>query len=271
MTNAHSAPLSVIQAYVDDLETRLSAARAGFLDNLDNANLGTISDISNLTATEIAYLDAKISEVVKQVALTGHPGDSIGKILYDIYTTRLTVGRAANLDNINNANLATIANISTLTAAKIAHLDADISSVGLDRDVLLDAVSAGYLTVLILQAVNAYNTGTSTDPLNATDNNASTYNNFTLNQTTIFNLEKVHTLFQWRQYGYPDCTGDGTYRIDYWDGDSWVEWTTFSTSTTDGFDSWVEVSEISTKKLRITATAIDTKGYNSIREIEIKF
>lgn len=130
MSNAHSADLSEIEAYVDDLETRLSAARAGYVDNINNANLATISDISNLSATEIAYLDAKVSEVIKQVALTGHPAGSIGKILYDYYNTRLTSARCGYLDNINNSNLSTIADISTLTATQIAHLDADISTAG---------------------------------------------------------------------------------------------------------------------------------------------
>jgi len=36
--------------------SRLTAARAGYLDNINNANLATIVDISTLTATEIARL-----------------------------------------------------------------------------------------------------------------------------------------------------------------------------------------------------------------------
>jgi len=52
---------SVIEALVDELESRLTAARAGYLDNINNANLATIADISTLTATEIAYLNASIS------------------------------------------------------------------------------------------------------------------------------------------------------------------------------------------------------------------
>jgi len=135
------------------LATKLTIARAGFLDNIDNVNLATIDDISSLGATEIGHLDADISEVVQQIALTGHPADSIGKILFDFYNTRLTAARCgylANIDNANlatiadissltateigylanidNANLSTIADISSLTAAEIAHLDGDISS-----------------------------------------------------------------------------------------------------------------------------------------------
>ena len=47
-------------ADVTTLLLRLSAARAGFLDNIDNANLGTIDDISTLTAAVIAHLNVDI-------------------------------------------------------------------------------------------------------------------------------------------------------------------------------------------------------------------
>lgn len=56
MTNAHSAPLGAIEVYVDDLETRLTAGRAGYLDNLNNAELLNLPDLSSLTAALIAKL-----------------------------------------------------------------------------------------------------------------------------------------------------------------------------------------------------------------------
>jgi len=43
------------------LAASYTAARAGYIDNINNANLATIADISTLTATEIAYLNAAIS------------------------------------------------------------------------------------------------------------------------------------------------------------------------------------------------------------------
>ena len=43
------------------LASNYTATRAGYLDNINNANLATIADISTLTATEIAYLNASIS------------------------------------------------------------------------------------------------------------------------------------------------------------------------------------------------------------------
>jgi len=48
---------------IRNLVARLTAARAGYLDNINNANLSTIADISTLTATEIARLDAAISTI----------------------------------------------------------------------------------------------------------------------------------------------------------------------------------------------------------------
>jgi len=57
-----SKPLTQEAGSVDVsiLLARLTAARAGFLDNLDNANLGTIDDISTLTAAVIAHLNVDI-------------------------------------------------------------------------------------------------------------------------------------------------------------------------------------------------------------------
>ena len=43
------------------LAASYTATRAGYLDNINNTNLATIADISTLTATEIAYLNANIS------------------------------------------------------------------------------------------------------------------------------------------------------------------------------------------------------------------
>ena len=49
--------LTTLSALVDDLEGRLTAARAGYMDNIDNANLKTIADISTLNSTIIGYLN----------------------------------------------------------------------------------------------------------------------------------------------------------------------------------------------------------------------
>jgi hypothetical protein len=153
--------LSAIETLVDDLEGRLTADRAGYLDNINNANLATIADISTLTSTEIAYLaninnanlatiadistltateiahlDADISsrsshgaaEVRQSVCLVGDPASSIGKILYDFYITRLTAARAGYLDELDfdlDARLGTpVADIATDIATALAAINA---------------------------------------------------------------------------------------------------------------------------------------------------
>lgn len=77
---------------------------------------------------DVGITQAGADKVRASVCVTGDPANSIGKILYEIYTNRLTSARAGYLANINNANLATIADISTLTATEIAYLNASISS-----------------------------------------------------------------------------------------------------------------------------------------------
>lgn len=82
------ADLAAIIAYVDELETRLSAVRAGYLDNLNNAQLLNIPNLSTLSAARIGYLDN-----INQAGLL-----------------QVTAARAALLDQI--------------TAARMAELDA---------------------------------------------------------------------------------------------------------------------------------------------------
>ena len=86
--------------------------------------------IAGVTAVsnDVGITQAGADKVRASACVTGDPANSIGKILYEIYTNRLTSARAGYLANINNANLATIADISSLTATEIAYLNASISS-----------------------------------------------------------------------------------------------------------------------------------------------
>ena len=87
----------------------------------------TIAGVTAVT-NNVGITQAAADKVRASVCVTGDAANSIGKILYEIYTNRLTSARAGYLANINNANLATIADISTLTATEIAYLNASISS-----------------------------------------------------------------------------------------------------------------------------------------------
>jgi len=66
----------------------ITAARAGYLEYINNANLETIADISSLTATNIAYLDelaagnlpSDIDDILYNVAANAHHQDSRARV-----------------------------------------------------------------------------------------------------------------------------------------------------------------------------------------------
>jgi len=117
------------------LADKLTAARAGYLDNINNAQLLVVPNLSTLSAARIGYLDN-----INQAGLL-----------------QVTAARAGYLDNIGNAQLLNIPNLSTLTAARIGYLDninnaqlINITAARLgyiDRLTLLAAGGAGELTV----------------------------------------------------------------------------------------------------------------------------
>jgi hypothetical protein len=61
----------------------------------------------------------QIDLMVQQVALTGHPANSIGKILYELYINRLTSTRAGYIDLLNSYLDATISSRSSHSAADV--------------------------------------------------------------------------------------------------------------------------------------------------------
>lgn len=96
------------------------AADGDIAGNVDGSVASVVADVG--------VTQAGADKVRASVCVTGDPANSIGKVLYEVYTNRLTSARAGYFENINNANLATIADISTLTATEIAYLNASISS-----------------------------------------------------------------------------------------------------------------------------------------------
>jgi len=89
------------------LADKLTVARSGYLDNINNANLSTIADISSLSAARIAYLDELDFDL--QAAITAIPTVMVG-----------TDGAALVADGWDAA-LATI--LDNFTAGRIAYLD----------------------------------------------------------------------------------------------------------------------------------------------------
>lgn len=89
--------LSAIETLVDDLETRLTAARAGYLDNLNvGGNVASSSEISGLNdPTAAAIADAVWDEDI----VAAHNGaDSAGAILDDLTTPGDFKADVSNLD-----------------------------------------------------------------------------------------------------------------------------------------------------------------------------
>ena len=98
--------LQILKDYIGyegatSLADKMTAARAGYLDNINNSDLSIIPNISTLSVARIGYLDN-----INQVGLL-----------------QITAVRAGYLDNIDNANLSTIPDISTLSAVRIGYLD----------------------------------------------------------------------------------------------------------------------------------------------------
>jgi len=141
--------LSALNDDLDTLLTRLSALRAGYLDNLSAGAVAlalTALSTANWTNTRAGYLDN-----INQAGLL-----------------QLTTARAGYLDNINNVQLLNVPDISTLTVARIGYLDnLSAGAVALNSDIAtlltrLSALRAGYLDNLSAGAVALASTALST-------------------------------------------------------------------------------------------------------------
>ena len=75
---------------------------------------------------------------------------------------------------------------------------------------------------------------------------------------------------RYRQFGKTTHTGDGRFKIEYYDG-AWHDWVTeIAVRTTEDWSTFAApAASVWCSKIRITATTIDTGGYNYIAEIEI--
>ena len=111
--------LAALETLVDDLETRLTAARAGYLDELD-------FDLQGMLATIAGYIDAEIT------ALLGDVGDASGSTLGSIYAilgnpaqTFLTmIGYQGATSLADKLTAARAALLDEITAVRLAELDA---------------------------------------------------------------------------------------------------------------------------------------------------
>jgi hypothetical protein len=134
--------LSALKGLVDDLETRLTAVRAGYLDNINQVGL------LQVTAARAALLDQITAARLSELDPANLPAD------IDTLLTRLSAARAGYLDNINQAGLlqvtaARAALLDQITAIRLEELDA--ANIPTDIDTLLTrltAARAGYIDEL---------------------------------------------------------------------------------------------------------------------------
>ena len=128
------------------LADKLTLARAALLDEITVARMaqldpaGLEADIAVVDAAIAALNDLSADEVRQSVCLVGDPANSIGKALFEIYVNRLTAARAAHLD----------ANISTRAAEDGGRLQTTEGAVGAIEGATtlhnkLTAARAGYL------------------------------------------------------------------------------------------------------------------------------
>ena len=108
-----NADLEVVDGIVDDILVdtqlligRLTAARAGYLEYINNANLETIADISTLTATNIAYLDelaaanlpSDIDNLLVDTAAVAHHEDARSRVYPQDTQSRIQLTCTATAD-----------------------------------------------------------------------------------------------------------------------------------------------------------------------------
>lgn len=127
------------------------------------------------------------------------------------------------------------------------------------------------MTVADLIAMNSLVTGTSGTKLNLTDGDVGTACEFGANQYVIMPLGRVYEITQWRQRTSSGNVGDGEFNLDYWDGTQWVTWVTFPTVSADDWTSWSAESPVSTNKLRLISTVLDSHSTSMVMELEVKY
>ena len=128
MSNNFAASLGV-------LESRLSAARAGYLDNLSG---GAVSLASVMSATRGGYLDNLSGGAVGLEATLG----TIDNLVDDL-ETRLSAARAGYLDNLSGGAVgleATLSAIPTSPIKSIQYVAGQIAISAADDDVTISAV-----------------------------------------------------------------------------------------------------------------------------------
>lgn len=153
-------------------------------------------------------------------------------------------------------------NASDLTAGEV-HLDRlPATLTGKDADTV-DTYTGDQvlpeLTVAIFQRNTA--TGTMSNPGNINNGNVGVGADAdVVGEYTDIVWTKKRCVSEYRHYGVAGYTGDGTWKIQHWDGSAWVDNTTgIATRATADWSAWTALTtEVFTTKIRIIATALDS-------------
>jgi hypothetical protein len=90
-----------VRALLDDISDAIGDIDGATAQEVWEYATRTLSDKANFTLASAEY-----DNIRKSVCLTGDTANSIGKILYDFYVTRLTATRCGYLDNLSGGAVA---------------------------------------------------------------------------------------------------------------------------------------------------------------------
>ena len=242
--------VSLAKADLTTLETRLSAIRAGYLDELAAANLPT--DI-------IAIINALAAI---PTVMVGTNGAALASAWTAGLATILGNFTSTIIGYLNNVNLGTIPNISTLSPARIGYLD--------NIDMSLKELFYEHFASTVDDVSGAEASGTAVEPFEAIDNNLVTKILFDVNQYVDINIGRVAYCKRARFYWDDAGSVANRYSLQAYVNGSWV---TALTAIEDlgvtGWGEWLTFPIARTAFLwRFKCTVDDTNA--RIGELELE-
>ncbi len=176
------------------------------------------------------------------------------------------------------------AEIASLDAAKIGSgrfglarmpdstLNYVLTAQGAGVDPAYAAVAAAPPLLAPLFRTNAATGTFQTNPAAINDNDtATTALAGAVDQYAEVNLGRDFLIYQYRQYGNVDNTGNGVWKIQYYDT-AWHDWITgIPIRITADWSAWAHGTIVIANKIRLVCTTVDNVGTSRIRELEVAY
>lgn len=120
------------------------------------------------------------------------------------------------------------------------------------------------LTVADFQANPA--TGTMSMPSSVNDNTTTTTATATpVGEYVEIDFGSIFHVGEYRFYGYASQSGDGTFKLQHWDGEQWVDNTVDIPTRGASWSDWIPLTTpVTTSKVRIVSTLLDTGSDNCL-------